>query len=202
MNRIAPAIAAAAVVVIGAAYILVRAPAAATDPLPRWSCNHLHPPVADSPAVLIQQAGFRDRAALQRFVDRNEAALHWTYSAVQAGLQPAETEALRCFRRRWSGMTPAAMGSTEARLTWRLTSDGTTALASNFELAAADGPSQLVASARACLEQHLFGKTFRVRRSARHGFVHYRGVFPFHRRLRFSSGAAGPGPVSQPLAPS
>jgi hypothetical protein len=200
MNRVAPAIAATAAVVIGGAYMLLRAPAAAHDPLPRWSCNHLHPPVADTPAALIAQAGFRDRASLHRFVNSNKAALHWTYSAVQAGLKPAETEVLDCFRRRWSGMTPAGSGAVEARLTWRLNSDGTTASAGQFELAALDGPSHLVAGARACLERHLIGKTFQVRRSAKHDFVRYGGVFPFHRRLRFSAAASGP--ASQSLAPS
>jgi hypothetical protein len=187
MNRIAPAITAAAVVLTGGAYILVRAPARATEPLPRWSCNHLHPPVADSPAALIQRAGFHDRDALQRFVVNNKAALHWTYSAVQSGLLPAEAEVMRCFQRRSGGMTPSGSGSAEARLTWHLTSNGKTAVASSFELAGLDGPSHLVAIARACLEQHLFGKTFQVHPPPKHGFINYRGVFPFHRKLRFSS---------------
>ena len=200
MKRIAPAIAATAVVLIGGAYMLVRTPAAATEPLPRWSCNHPHPPVADTPTALIEQAGFRDRAALQRFVDRNKAELHWTYSAVQAGLMPAETAVMGCFRRHRSGMASAGPDATEARLTWRLNSDGTTAWISHFELAALDGPGHLVARARACLEQHLIGKTFQVRRSAQHGFVRYGGVFPFQRRLRFSE--AGAGPVSGSVAPS
>jgi hypothetical protein len=190
MNRIAPAITAAAIVLVGGAYIVVRASAEATGPMPRWSCNHLRAPVAEVPESLISRAGFRDRAELQQFVDKNEAALTWTYSSVQSGLHPAEAEVMRCFQQRWIGMTPSSPGSVEARLVWHLASDGKSAVADAFEVAALDGPSQVTASARACLAQHLLGKTIKVRRPSKHGFIKYKGVFPFHRKLRFSPATA------------
>jgi hypothetical protein len=188
MNRIAPVATAAAIVLIGGAYIVVRTSAGPAGPLPKWSCNHMRAPVAEVPANLISRAGFRDRAELQRFVDENEAALSWTYSAVQSGLQPAEAEVMRCFRARSSPMTPASAGAVEARLVWRLTSDGKTAVADSFQLAALDGPAQVTAGARSCLEQHLLGKAFEVPRPSKHGFIKYQGLFPFHRKLRLSMG--------------
>jgi hypothetical protein len=204
MNRVAPAVTAAAIVLLGGTYVMVRARAGATEPFPRWSCNHQRPPVAEVPASLIARAGFRDRAELQGFVEKNEAALHWTYFAVQSGLQATEAEVMGCFQRRWNGMTPVGPSSVEARLVWHLTSDGKTAVADTFELAVLNGPDHLTASARACLEQHLLGRAFELSRPSNHDFIKHKGVFPFHRKLRFSVGrpVSVPGPGSRSLAPS
>jgi hypothetical protein len=184
MKKIAPFAAGLSVMLVGLVYVVVRARAGSAEPMPNWSCHYVRAPVAEVPASLIERAGFRDREELKRFVEENETALHWTYLAVQSGLRTAEREVMSCFERQWNRVTPVP-GTAEARLVWHLTSDGKTAVAEKFELAALEGPSQLAASARECLERHLFGKTFQVRRASKDDLVKYRGVFPFHRKLHF-----------------
>lgn len=198
---IAGAITAVAVAGLFGTYMLIRPRPVEAEALPRWTCNTARPPVAEVPAGLLARAGFRDTAALQRYVGDNEAALTWTYAAVQSALQPAELQALRCFAQRWKSQPGAQPGVAEARLTWRLESDGDTAAARSFEVAAVTGEAGLASAARACLEQHLLKDSFKVHRRSRQTFVRYQGIFPFHRRLRFSTDS-GPGVVAQSRAPS
>jgi hypothetical protein len=182
-------------------YLLIRSRPGEADALPRWTCNTAHPPVADVPAALLAKAGFRDTADLQRFVGDNEAALLLTYSAVQSALRVAELMTFNCFSQRWKSQSGAQPGMAEARLTWRLESDGDRASAHSFELAEVTGNAGLAAAVRSCLEQNLLKDSFEVRRPSKQAFVRYNGVFPFHRKLRFSTDS-GPGAAAQSRAPS
>lgn len=202
MKKIFSAVGASTALLLVGVYILVPPEAEVTEPVPRWSCNYVRPPVEEAPTGLIVRAGFRDRPSLQEFVDENEAALRWTYLAVQSGLRPVELEVLRCFEKRSEGAMATITGSAEARLVWHLTSDGKIAIADGFELALLNGHPSLASWARTCLDQHLFGKTFEVRRLSKQDFIKYKGVFPFHRRLRFSTEKPAPAQGTESLAPT
>jgi hypothetical protein len=201
MNRFRPLVAAGFVVLAGV-YLAVRSPAKPSNTLPRWSCNHATPPVDEVPAGLLAQAGFRDRAALKRFVEDNRVSLTWTYFAVQSALTRAEDAVRGCFEDTIGGFSTAQARTIEARLTWHLASDGKTAVASRFDLAQLEGPPELAGAARTCLQRHLLGQSINAPHPARSDFVKFEGIFPFHRRLRFSIPAVPTEAGSSIRAPS
>ena len=203
MKKSAPLLA-AGFVVLGGVYLAVRSRASSpAAPLPPWSCNHVTPPVHDVPAGVARPGWLRGfRAALERYVADNRVPLTWTYFAVQNALEPAERGALSCFSqeiKKAPGPFPtlkAAPGSVrtiEARLTWHLGSDGKRAVVSGFELAG-PGKGRRIWPGRCgpAASSTCPAASFSPVRPDQSDFVRWSGVFPFHRKLRFSTQSTVP----------